>query len=215
MPTRAARDILDILGESDEELLFFCVHDADTDGTLIYQALADATKARPQRKVKIIDLGLFPDEGIRLNLQVEQVEKKRQKGVSQYVPLEWRNWYRKNRIELNAMDTQSFIKWLDEKMEKYGNGKLIPPGKIITEEFEKYGLSQLKTRIKDKLIKEAAIEERTEEILAQLFPRLQGKYSPEELKQKIVEDLNENPALLWKKPVQDITDDAVDYILEE
>lgn len=213
--TRAARDILDLLSESDEELLFFCVHDADTDGTLIYQALMDASKARPQRKVKIIDLGLFPKEGIKLNLQVEKVKKKKVKSVSQYVPPHWKNWYKDNRIELNAMDTQAFIRWLDEKIEKYTNGKLIPPDDIITGEFENYGHSQLKTRIKDKLIKEAEIDERTVENVAQLFPKLKEKYSTEELKHRIEEDLDENPYLLWKKPLQNLTDDAVDDILEE
>ena len=43
-PTRAARDLLDLLGETGEEILFFAVHDADAAGTLIYQSLQEATQ---------------------------------------------------------------------------------------------------------------------------------------------------------------------------
>ena len=61
-PTRAARDLLDLLGETGEEILFFAVHDADAAGTLIYQSLQEATRARPGRKVRVINLGLEPEE---------------------------------------------------------------------------------------------------------------------------------------------------------
>ena len=44
--TRAVRDLIDMLGDSDEKLTFFCLHDADNYGTLIYQSLQQATKAR-------------------------------------------------------------------------------------------------------------------------------------------------------------------------
>src|SRR3954451_2010671 len=54
--SRAARDVLDLLGETDEELWFYCIHDADASGTMIYQALQEGTQARPGRKVHIINL---------------------------------------------------------------------------------------------------------------------------------------------------------------
>ncbi|MCC5611131.1 hypothetical protein LC612_31350, partial [Nostoc sp. CHAB 5834] len=52
--SRAARDVLDLIGESQEEIYFFCIHDADASGTLIYQALTEATRARGARKVHVI-----------------------------------------------------------------------------------------------------------------------------------------------------------------
>src|SRR5512144_24409 len=74
--SRAARDVLDLLGETGEDLYLFCVHDADASGTLIYQALQEATKARPGRKVHIVNLGLEPEEARRMGLQIESVERK-------------------------------------------------------------------------------------------------------------------------------------------
>lgn len=44
--SRAARDVIDLLGDSEEELYFYCIHDSDASGTLIYQALTEATRAR-------------------------------------------------------------------------------------------------------------------------------------------------------------------------
>jgi hypothetical protein len=37
--SRAVRDVFDLLGETDQEIVFFCVHDADAYGTMIYQSL--------------------------------------------------------------------------------------------------------------------------------------------------------------------------------
>ena len=44
--TRAARDLIDKLVEHDEPVKVFCVHDADASGSMIYQTLQEATKAR-------------------------------------------------------------------------------------------------------------------------------------------------------------------------
>ena len=127
-PTRAARDLLDLLGETGEEILFFAVHDADAAGTLIYQSLQEATRARPGRKVRVVNLGLEPEEALAMELEVEDVEAgERRKPIASYVPADWQDWLRHHRVELNAMTTPQFIAWLDAKMAAFGNGKLVPP----------------------------------------------------------------------------------------
>ena len=73
--TRAARDLIDKLVEHDEPVEVFCVHDADASGTMIYQTLQEATKARGARKIKIINLGLEPWEAIEMGLEVETLEE--------------------------------------------------------------------------------------------------------------------------------------------
>ena len=75
--TRAARDLIDKLAEHDEPIEVFCAHDADAYGTMIYQTLQEATKARGARKIQIIDLGLHPWEAIEMGLEVETVKVKR------------------------------------------------------------------------------------------------------------------------------------------
>ena len=47
--TRAGRDLIDKLPIEGEQLTIYCLHDADAAGTLIFEALSGATKARPAR----------------------------------------------------------------------------------------------------------------------------------------------------------------------
>ena len=63
--TRAARDLIDKLVEHDEPVEVFCAHDADASGTMIYQTLQEATKARGARKIRIVNIGLEPWEALR------------------------------------------------------------------------------------------------------------------------------------------------------
>ena len=74
--TRAARDLIDKLVEHDEPVEVFCVHDADASGTMIYQTLQEATKARGARKIEIINLGLEPWEAVDMGLEVETLKEK-------------------------------------------------------------------------------------------------------------------------------------------
>ena len=98
--SRAARDLIDFLGETDEPLTVFCVHDADASGTMIYQAFQEETRARPKRKIKIVNLGLEPWEAIQMGLAVEPVDaSKKHKPVAVYThehndkcPLGMRVW---------------------------------------------------------------------------------------------------------------------------
>ena len=74
--SRAARDVLDLLGDGDEPLTFYCLHDADGPGTMIYQTLQEGTRARPGRRVEIVNLGLDPAEALDLELPAEKIEGK-------------------------------------------------------------------------------------------------------------------------------------------
>ncbi len=133
--SRAVKDLLDMLGEDDEPLLCFCIHDADPDGTMIYETLQEATKTRGKRGIDVINLGLDPDEGVVMGLQEEPVQRERKSPVAGYISHEWGKWLQKNRIELNAMSTPLFLSWLDRKMSRYGSPKLIPPEDVIRGEY--------------------------------------------------------------------------------
>ncbi len=101
--TRAVRDVLDLLADAEEELLVFCVHDADGPGTLIYEKLQEATTARKARKVQIVNLGMEPEEAEAMGLAAEDVRRKGEKKtvpVASYVRPEWRTWLQGKRVEL-------------------------------------------------------------------------------------------------------------------
>ena len=102
--TRAARDLIDKLAEHDEPVTVFCVHDADASGTMIYQTLQEATKARGARKIQIVNLGLEPWEAIAMGLEVETSDEARtRKPVADYVrrrrapTADWEEWLQTHR----------------------------------------------------------------------------------------------------------------------
>src|SRR5260370_31962040 len=135
--TRAARDLVDLLAAHNEPVTIFCVDDADAFGTMIHQTFQEETRARGARKVRIINLGLEPWEALATGLEVETVKAgNRRKPVAEYVsghPCEepegdWAEWLQTHRVELNAMTTPEFIRWLDGKMAGYD--KVIPPAAV-------------------------------------------------------------------------------------
>ena len=135
--TRAARDLIDKLVEHDEPVEVFCAHDADASGTMIYQTLQEATRARGARKIKIVNIGLEPWEARRMGLEVETLANEVRDAASRWPTMsssgttrtgnDWDEWLQTHRVELNAMTTPELIEWLDGKMEEHGDGKLIPP----------------------------------------------------------------------------------------
>ena len=134
--TRAARDLIDKLVEHDEPIEVFCAHDADASGTMIYQTLQEATRARGARKIKIVNIGLEPWEAVEMGLEVETIEEKdRRKPVADYDrrvrrrSRDWDEWLQTHRVELNAMTTPQLIAWLDDKMEALRRRQADPAGR--------------------------------------------------------------------------------------
>jgi hypothetical protein len=159
--TRAARDLIDKLAEHDEPIEVFCVHDADASGSLIYQTLQEATRARAARKITITNLGLDPWEAIDMGLEVEQVERgERRKPTADYVRdgpgfEDWDGWLQTHRVELNAMTTPAFIEWLDLKMAEHGSGKLVPPEAVLVAEFDERIAAGVAEVVRDRILREA------------------------------------------------------------
>jgi Topoisomerase 6 subunit A/Spo11, Toprim domain len=170
--TRAARDLIDKLAEHNEPVTVFCVHDADASGTMIYQTLQEATKARGARKVEIINLGLEPWEAVAMGLEVENLEEKdRQKPVADYVrDADWVNWLQTNRVELNAMTTPQLIEWLDQKMAEHGDGKLIPPVDVLERELAVRIERRVREEITERILREARLDKQVAATIAAIQP---------------------------------------------
>jgi hypothetical protein len=168
-PTRAARDLIDLLAEHDEPVTVFCVHDADASGTMIYQTFQEATKARGARKIKIINLGLEPWEAYAAGLEVETLkDDERRKPVAEYVlhrdGHDWEEWLQTNRVELNAMTTPQFIEWLDGKMADYG--KLIPPEPVLEAELNRSIEDKVRSAVTERILHEAGFEDQVAAAIA-------------------------------------------------
>lgn len=200
-PTRAARDLLDLLGDTDEPLTFYAVHDADAYGTGIYQALTQATLARPARRVEVVNLGLEPAEALDMGLQIEPAEASdRKHPVADYVVGEWREWYQSHRVELNSMTTPEFIDWLDGKLRDYGPTKLVPPATVLKARLLVSAEQLICKRLADEAIAAARVHERAEAAVDALLPHV-AAMDPD-LVPTVRLALDEQPAHPWTLPVE-------------
>jgi hypothetical protein len=199
--TRAARDVLDLLGETDEDLWFYCIHDADAYGTMIYQALQEETLARGRRRVHIVNLGLEPEEAIAMGLQVENVNRKGVAPVADYVEEYWQDWLQEHRVELNAMTTPQFLEWLDRKFADQV-GKLVPPVTVLTDRLESEVRQNLRERIAERLLAEAGIDTLVDEALAERAEPI--KIAVATIAEDVAEALDASPQEPWTGAVQEI-----------
>jgi hypothetical protein len=160
-PTRAARDIIDLIGETDEPVTVFCLHDCDAAGTLIYQSLQEETRARPRRNVEIVNLGLDPPEAMALaeRGEVEIEDHSHPMEPARYIKKHrrWAEWLQAHRVELNAFTTPQFIEWLDGKMAAHA-GKVIPPPEVMTRRLEQHLDEMLRERIVARVLERADVD---------------------------------------------------------
>jgi hypothetical protein len=198
--SRAARDLIDYLAETDEECDFYCIHDADASGTMIYQTLHEATRARGKRKVHVENLGLDPAEGRAMGLQVEtfKANKDQRLAVASYIPDSDKIWLQSNRIELNAMTTPQFLEWLDRVFEPH-RGKVVPPADVLDAHLKaavRNGLSQAITR---SILRRAGIDARVDRTLDRRSEAIRA--ASEVLPQTIGDSFARDTSQPWVTPV--------------
>jgi hypothetical protein len=208
--TRAVADVLNLLGESDEPLIILCVHDADGPGTCIYQALQRLVDSRPgwRARVRVVNLGLEPWEGLDMGLRPERVilKRKRVVPVADYVPDEWWEWLQTQRVELNAMTTPQFLGWMDGKLAPY-DGKLIPPEPVLAEALASAVRGKLKDAITARVLREADIESQFEEAYRRLAPAVGGHAGA--LGSHVKDALEEAQGDPWTKPIDRLADEII------
>lgn len=205
--SRAVKDLFDLLGETDEEIQFFCVKDADAAGSKIYETLQEATKARPGRRVKVINLGLEPEEALEMGLQVETYENTGQRAVADYVDYKWSKWLQNNRVELNAMTTPEFIEWLENKMEQHGVGKIIPSHDILEKTLEKNTEAAMRQKLLAKIMDESHFEDRVKFELRNA--RFEIDRAKKRLRDEVEDELLSNPIQRWDRPIESIAQELV------
>jgi hypothetical protein len=205
--SRAARDLLDLLGDTDEELRVYCIHDADAAGTMIYQALQDETRACGKRNVEVKNLGLDRDEALEMELEVEEVKRKDQKAlaVARYAKEEgWEQWLQANRVELNAMTTPQFLEWLDSKFEFEPVQKVIPPGAALSERLEQDVRKRLEHQITEEVLREARVSERVDAEFSKREAAIRTRIAT--IERDVLWSLAENRTQHWTSPLEVMAD---------
>lgn len=209
--SRAVRDVIDLIGDTGEAIQFFCIHDSDGPGTMIYQALQEGTIARAARRVEIINLGLDPWEARSMALQVERFDARKQRvPVARYVKRHesdggrdmdgdaWDDWLQTSRVELNAMTSPQFVAWLEGKMKRYNNGKVVPPESVLRETLRTRTHSIVRARLAADILKAHGFDQRVDAEMGRLTPAIDDF----DVHEQVSNGLTERPENTWTVPLE-------------
>jgi hypothetical protein len=206
-PTDAARDLIDLIGESDEPVKVFLIHDCDAAGTIIFQSFQDETEARPKRSIEIVNLGLDVEEAMGLAsgrlVDIEDVSYEKKQPVARYVRPHQAEWLQTHRVELNAFTTAEFIEWLDEKMEPF-KSKVVPPADHMSGRLRETIEQRVRDRITATVLAEAGIEDRVGAAMAGLAGEISNAEAA--LPGNVASALESEPAKHWTELVSTVAD---------
>jgi hypothetical protein len=209
-PSRAARDLIDMIGESDEPVQVFCLHDCDAAGTIIFQSLQEETRARPGRNIKIKDLGLDPSDARQLAergvVEIEDIDPDTTRPVADYIDEEDQEWLQSHRVELNAFTMPDFIRWLDEKISHYGS-KVVPPADVLTGTLHETLKAGIRASIIEQLLAKAGIDDRVRRELERLAPQV--RQLAVELESRVSGKLKKEPHRHWSHIVNELADSVL------
>ena len=193
-----------MLGDGDEEIEVYCIHDCDKAGTMIYQTLVQETKSRGARKIKVIDLGINPKEALEMGLQIENVEVNTNNSAD-YLDTEDKNWLQTHRIELNAMTSPQFVAWLEKKFNQYAGGKVIPDEDVLQNELT----VRLKLLAQRKIQEEILLANNYEIRVEQYMQSFIGEISEMAITPVVVNHFDTQPADLWRAPISALADQII------
>lgn len=205
MSVTAARTLVERLSECGVTILV--LHDFDESGFTISHTMGNDTH-RYQFKTQpnTVDLGLRLDDVQEMDLQSERVEYDRKddprpflmkRGATtkeaDFLVREKRHdgkWLGR-RVELNAMTSDQFIRWLEAELEAHGVVKFIPDQEALQAAW-----------------KRAWRIHRLNEALAKADQELgEPPPSPPDLKDRVQQYLKEHPALPWDVAVANLTEE--------
>jgi hypothetical protein len=92
-------------------------------------------------------------------------------------------------------------RWLDDKMAAFGNGKLVPPARVLTEGLSERVEGRLQERITERILREARIEEKVASALQDIDLPM-----PEDLCAFVQAALTDQPAASWRVALDRVAD---------
>jgi len=209
--SRAVKDLFDLLGDTDEEILFFCIHDADAAGTKIYETLQEGTMARPGRRVRVINLGLDPEEALEMGLEVETAQRAiSRRPVASYLDDEWREWLQDNRVELNAMTSPQFLEWLESKISAHGVRKVVPDNQVMLRTLRAEVIALTSQQVQEQILREAGYDQRVRRAIQAVTPIIEQEASS--LRRVVSNELDSNGEAHWSQPVRDFAKKIVEKL---
>jgi hypothetical protein len=202
MSNVAARMLIDRIAPCIDSVLV--MHDFDVSGFTIFGTLgSDGRRYEFDNQVRIIDLGLRLADVREMDLQSERVEtlgdwsKRTDTLISHGATRDEIDFLWSHRVELNAMPSEVFIRFLERKLIEHGVKKVIPADDMLEQHARRV--------IERAFINKAIDEARTQAEAAAAAVEL-----PEDLRQQVVAAFERQPDIPWDLAVADIALGALD-----
>ena len=203
MSVTAARMLADRLcGEYDIPL--FALHDFDIAGFSIMRTVGcDTRRYTFEHDIDVRDIGLRLDDVERLGLDCERVaidqdhdklEARLEINGADDDEIDFLLSGR--RVELNAMTSDQFVIFIEEKLEEHGVAKVIPDEELLAEAYRLFRRGQ---RI-EKIIEEALAEDAAES----------DDEAPGDLADRVRDYLAQNPKQRWDDAIAALADEDAD-----
>jgi len=160
---RAAKKLL--ARATSKQIIILAVHDADISGYDIARTLVEETRTTKGLVVKVIDIGLKVADALAMGLPPEPVNVKHEisSKLKPRLTTQELEFFKKFRVELNAMTSSQLIDWIESNIAKLGLAKkVIPPPEILSNEI----FLKLKTGLKERA--DAVVKETLGKVLGDL-----------------------------------------------
>jgi hypothetical protein len=202
MSNVAARMLIDRIAPCIDSVLV--MHDFDVSGFTIFGTLgSDGRRYTFDNDVHVIDLGLRLADVRELDLQSERVDtlgdwsKRTDTLISHGATRDEIDFLWSHRVELNAMPSEAFIRFLERKLIEHGVKKVIPADDMLEQHARRV--------IERAFINKAIDEARTQAEAAAAAVEL-----PEDLRQQVVAAFERQPDIPWDLAIADIALGALD-----
>lgn len=187
----AARKLAERLCSS-KKVPLLVLHDFDASGIIIRDTIANDTRRFSyDTPPHVIDLGLLYDDidGLPSEPYTSSVGEKRlaQAGISQDAI----DFLSDKRVELNMLTARQLVDFVEDKLDRHGIKKLIPPSKTLAQTFQMFAASERLSEAFDEL-KDSLSDEPVD--------------VPANLEAKVKAKLKKDPSIPWHHAVHMIVD---------
>jgi len=196
----ASRRLVDeICGGCDIPL--FVLHDFDKAGFSILGTLQRSTERyRFRHHCRVIDLGLRLEDVQKLGLDAEasydrgstwSIKQNLQRNGATEEEIDF---LLNERVELNALPSDTLIEWIESKLEEHGVEKVVPNADFLIETYRHIIAAQF-------------AEEHCKKVIEEVRQHGQEAEVPDDLAGRVAKLLQAKPELSWDSAVQEIADD--------
>ena len=127
---------------------------------------------------------------------------------------DYQHWIQGKRVELNAMSSPIFIKWIESKLDQYLD-KVIPPKEHISPLVDQKTESFLKLKLKEKIMQQLNIDALVEAAYQDYKIPVEQQINKMDFVEEIETAFEADETLSWENPLDDSIEDQIDGVIDD